>query len=82
MLHIKNNSVVCSLVLGASYSQLNTLQNFLYNNHVEAFFFDSAVRLTVFGVKTYKIPQKCLKSFDLLVLWVIDKVNKELSNFK
>lgn len=82
MLQVKNNSVVCPLILGASGTELNNLQNFLYNNSVNVFFFDSKVRITAISINTFHIPQKCLKSFNSLALWVINKVNKDLSNFK
>lgn len=82
MLQVKNNSVVCPLILGASYSEFNTFQNFLYNNSVNVLFFDSKVRITAISINTFQIPQKCLKSFNSLALWVINKVNKDLSNFK
>ena len=79
MLQINNNSVVCPLFASAPIREINELQNYLYNNSVDACFFGSVVRFAVTGVTTIKIPQKCLKSFDLLTLWLIGRIDKELN---
>ena len=79
MLHINNNSVVCPLFASASVREINELQNYLYTNSINACFFGSVVRFAVTGVITIQIPQKCLKSLDLLTLWLVGRIDKELN---
>lgn len=82
MLHINNNSVICPLVLSAPADELLKLHTFLHNNSVELYFFDSKVRMKVLGIRTYIVPKKCLKSFDSLVTWIMERTDKELFNIK
>lgn len=80
MLQINNNSVINPVILSATSQQITDLQKYLNNNGVELIFKTDVCRFCVFGIKTIKVPQKCLKSFEDLFAWVRERVEKELCN--
>lgn len=80
MLQIYNNSVIKEVFLSATNKQVTGFQEYLNNNGVELIFKADVCRLCVFGIKTIKVPKKCLKSFENLFSWVCERVDKELSN--
>ena len=82
MLQINNNSVICPVVLSATTEQVTTLQTYLKTKGVEVHFNRDFAVFYVIGVRTIKLPKKCLKSFENLFAWVRERVNKELSNIK
>ena len=81
MLQVNNNSVIKPVILLATGEQITGFQKYLNSNGVELIFKADICRICVFGTKTIKVPQKCLKSFENLFEWVQERVNKELSNF-
>lgn len=82
MLQVNNNSVICPVILSATAPELLELNKFLHYNDVELYFKADVCRFVVLGVRTIKVPKKCLKSFENLFDWVHERVNKELSNIK
>lgn len=82
MLQINNNSVIKPVVLSATGEQITGFRKYLVTNNVELIFKADFCRFCVLGIKTIKVPQKCLKSFENLFEWVQGRVNKELSNIK
>lgn len=82
MLHINNNSVVKPLILGATTKEIIRLQNYLYNNSVSVRFVASSAVFRTDCVKSITIPERCLKSFNLLSWWLVDEINKQVNNIK
>ena len=80
MLQIYNNSAIKEVFLSATSEQVTGFQEYLNNNGVELIFKADVCRLCVFGIKTIKVPKKCLKSFENLCKWVYSRVNKELED--
>lgn len=82
MLLVTNTSILKDVFLSASGPEIVEFQKFLRYNRVELVFKADSCRFTVRGIKTIKVPQKCLKSFENLFTWVRERVNKELPNIK
>lgn len=82
MLLVTNNSVLKDVFLSASGTDIAEFQKYLRDNRVELVFKADSCRFAVVGIKTIKVPRKCLKSFENLFAWVRERVNKELSNIK
>ena len=82
MLQINRNSVICPVVLSATTEQVTTLQTYLKTKCVEVLFNREYAVCYVIGVRTIKLPKKCLKSFENLFAWVSERVDKELCNIK
>lgn len=82
MLQINNNSVICPIVSSATGEQVTTLQRYLNTKGVEVHFNRDFAVFYIIGVRTIKVPKKCLKSFENLFAWVCERVNKELYNIK
>lgn len=73
MLQVNNNSVCVPVFLGASTEQQKQLITELSNNQISVYFFAEYVQITTGCIRTIKVPQKCLKSFNMLSEWVINK---------
>lgn len=82
MLQINNNSIICPVVYSATGEQITEFQQFLNSNNVDMLFTGQYASFSVFGCRTIKVPQKCLKSFENLFTWVRERVSKEMSNIK
>lgn len=73
MLQVNNNSVCVPVFLGTSTEQQKQFINELSNNQISVYFFSEYAQITTGCVRTIKVPQKCLKSFNMLSEWVINK---------
>ena len=73
---------MCPVVMAASVQEITRFKEYLYNNNIELLFTGDFAVFTVFGVRSIKVPQKCLKSFENLFAWARERVEKELFNIK
>lgn len=73
MLQVNNNSVCVPVFLGTSPEQQKQLITKLGNNQISVYLFAEYAQITTGCIRTIKIPQKCLKSFEMLSEWVINK---------
>lgn len=54
----------------ASVQEITRFKEYLYNKNIELLFIGDFAVFAVFGVRSIKMPQKCLKSFENLFTWV------------
>lgn len=80
MLHIYNNSVITPIVANCPTSY--QLSEYCKMKGITLYFKADFAVFYVIGVRTIKVPKKCLKSFENLFTWVRERVEKELSNIK
>lgn len=78
MLHVYNNSVISSILADCPTSY--KLSEYCKTNGIELTFKGDFATFAVLGVRTIKVPKKCLKSFENLFTWVRERIEKELSN--
>lgn len=77
MLQVYKNSILVPLLENNPKSC--KLVNYCNSKQIEISFFADKARFVVLGIRTIKVPQKCLKSFENLYNWVINNINKELN---
>lgn len=80
MLQIYNNSVITPIIESCPTSY--QLAEYCKTKGITLYFKADFAVFHVIGVRTIKVPKKCLKSFENLFAWVCERVNKELYNIK
>lgn len=73
MLQVNNNSVCVPVFLGTSTEKQRRFITDLKSNNISVCFFAEYAQITTGCIRTIKVPQKCLKSFNMLSEWVINK---------
>lgn len=73
MIQVNNNSNCVAIFQSSTWQQQKELFDKLKELQIYVYLYSEFAQITTSGIRTIKVPKKCLKSFEIFSEWVINK---------